>query len=176
TVLAAELPGRDVRELFVVAQSLAVLGLRLGAEVTATRLATVEGVDAHEFTELDEVSHAAGLLQALVEGVGRAEDLQVAPELLLQLLDETDGLLEPLRVAVHAAVLPHDPTELLVEGVGRAGAADGEELVDALVDLGLGGDDGRVRLVDLVERAIGEVVADGVRQHEVTVSEALHQR
>src|SRR5690606_9733350 len=132
----------------------AVLGLRLGAEVTATRLATVEGVDAHEFTELDEVGHAAGLLEALVEGVGRAEDLQVAPELLLQVLDETNGLLEPLRVAIHAAVLPHDPTKLLVEGVDRAGAADGEELGDALVDLGLGRDDGGVCLIDLVERTV----------------------
>ena len=37
-------------------------------------------------------------------------------------------------------------------------------------------DDGRVRLLDLLERSVGEVVANGVRQHEVAVGQTLHQR
>ena len=37
-------------------------------------------------------------------------------------------------------------------------------------------DDGRVVLGDLLERTVGEVVADGVREHEVAVGQALHQR
>ena len=44
------------------------------AEVSAARLIAVKGVDAHELTELEEVGDAAGLLEALVEGVGLAED------------------------------------------------------------------------------------------------------
>jgi hypothetical protein len=81
-VARRELPGRDVGELVVVAQRLAVLGLGLGTEVAAAGLAPVQGVDAHEFAEFEEVGDAAGLLQALVEGVGAAEDADVAPELL----------------------------------------------------------------------------------------------
>ena len=40
----------------------------------------------------------------------------------------------------------------------------------------LGLDDGRVVLGDLLERPVREVVADRVRQHEVAVGQALHQR
>ena len=42
--VVAELPGGDVGELVVVTQRLAVLGLRLGAEVAAAGLATVQRV------------------------------------------------------------------------------------------------------------------------------------
>src|SRR4051794_23820107 len=64
TVSALELPGRDVEELVVVALGLPVLGLRLRPEVAAAGLATVQRVDAHELTQLEEVGDAAGLLQA----------------------------------------------------------------------------------------------------------------
>src|SRR4051812_30841310 len=65
--VAAPLPGRHVGDLVVVSQGLAVLGLRLGPEVTATGLAALQGVDAHQLTELDEVGHPAGLFERLVE-------------------------------------------------------------------------------------------------------------
>jgi hypothetical protein len=42
--------------------------------VTAAGLAAVQRVDAHELAQLEEVGDPAGLLEALVEGVGRAED------------------------------------------------------------------------------------------------------
>src|SRR3954453_15919529 len=117
TVLPAPLPRGDVGELVVVTQRLAVLGLGLGAEGTTAGLAAVPRVDAHELTEREEVGDAPGLLEALVERVGRAEHLDVAPELVAQATDEVDGLTEAFLGPLHAAVLPHDVAELLVEGV-----------------------------------------------------------
>ena len=44
----------------------------------------MQGVDAHELGQLEEVQQPAGLLQGLVELVGLARDTGVAPELLLE--------------------------------------------------------------------------------------------
>src|SRR3546814_2348796 len=54
-------------------------------------------------------------------------------------LFRSQSLLGPL----HAAVLPHDVAEFLVVAVDRAGAVGGQEVVDPLLDLALGLDDGR---------------------------------
>src|SRR4051812_32435113 len=87
THVAGPLPGRDVREVLVVAQGLALVGLVLDAEVAAAALLAVAGVVAQELTELEEVGHAAGLLERLVERLALAEDPDVAPELLAQRRD-----------------------------------------------------------------------------------------
>ena len=173
---ARELPRRDVEELVVVTQRLAVLGLGLGAEVAAAGLAPVQGVDAHELAQLEEVGHAARALEGLVEVLVDAGDLDVRPELVAQFADRADGVLEALFGALHAAVLPHDGAELLVEGVHRAGALDGEQLDPCVPDVLERLDDRRVVCVDLRERRLGQVVVDRVRQHEVAVREALHER
>jgi hypothetical protein len=44
-----------------------LLGLKFLVEVSAARLLASQGVNDHQFTELQEVSHPAGTLQALVE-------------------------------------------------------------------------------------------------------------
>src|ERR687890_1979012 len=61
------LPGGDVGEVLVVAQRLALGGLALRAEVPAAALGAVQGVDAHQLGQLDEVGHPAGVLEVLVE-------------------------------------------------------------------------------------------------------------
>src|SRR5215212_9169313 len=60
-VLTGELPRGDVRVEVVVAQRLAVLGLRLAAEVAAAGLPPVQRVDAHQLPEPEEVRNPAGL-------------------------------------------------------------------------------------------------------------------
>ena len=65
--VAGPLPRRDVGEVLVVAQRLALLGLVLGAEVAAAALLALEGVAAHQHAELEEVVDPAGLLQRLVD-------------------------------------------------------------------------------------------------------------
>ena len=105
-----------------------------------------------------------------------AEHAHVAPELLAQTADEVDRLEQPLLGALHAAVLPHDLAELLVEGVDAALAVDLQEPGGAALDRGAGLDDGGVVGRERRERALGEVVADRVGQDEVAVGQALHQR
>ena len=58
-------------EVLVVAQRLALVGLVLGAEVAAAALPPFEGVAAHQHAELEEVVDPAGLLERLVDAVGR---------------------------------------------------------------------------------------------------------
>src|SRR3954469_19480928 len=61
--LRRPLPRGDVGEVLVVAQRLALGGLALGPEVPTTALVAVQGVDAHELGEVDEVGNPAGVLQ-----------------------------------------------------------------------------------------------------------------
>ena len=86
TVLPAPLPGGDVEELVVVPHGLTLGRLGFRPEVAAAGLTPVQGVDAHELGQLEEVQQPAGLLQGLVELVGLARDTDVAPELLRTLL------------------------------------------------------------------------------------------
>src|SRR4051794_22273733 len=88
--LPRPLPGRDVGEVLVVAERLALGSLALGAEVTAAALATVQGVDAHQLGELDEVGDPAGVLEGLVERVPLAGHLEVGPELPADLGDPVE--------------------------------------------------------------------------------------
>jgi hypothetical protein len=64
--LTLEHPGVDFGEFVVMAKRLALGCLVLDTEVTAARLLTGQGVDAHEFAELEEVGHTAGALKRLV--------------------------------------------------------------------------------------------------------------
>src|SRR5690348_16808808 len=86
------LPCGGVGEVLVVAQRLALGGLVLGPEMPAAALVAVQGVDAHELGQLDEVGHPPGVLEVLVEPAPVADDLDVRPELPLELGDEVQRL------------------------------------------------------------------------------------
>src|SRR3954452_6502420 len=149
--LARELPGRHVGELVVVAQRLAVGGLRLRAEVATTGFASVQRIDAHELAQLQEVGDPPGPLEGLVEALPRAQHPDVRPELAAQLTDPRDRLAQALLGPLHAAVVPHDVAELLVEGVDRPAALHRQQPVDSALDRPHRLGDRRVRRVDLGE-------------------------
>ena len=162
-------------EVLVVAHRLALGRLVLGPEVAAAGLVALERVEAHELAELQEVGHAPGVLERLVELLAAAGHLQVLPELLAQLRNHREAFLQALPVSGHAAALPHDLAERAVELGRGALALDPEQ---PLVALG----HGLLGLLDLgVIRGHGgellprEVIADGVRDDEVAVGQALHQ-
>src|SRR5882672_363946 len=73
--LALVFPGGHVGELLVVAFALAVGPLVFLAEVAAGALLAGERIAAQQLAEVDEVGHAAGLLERLVERVGGAGHL-----------------------------------------------------------------------------------------------------
>ena len=85
-----------------------------------------------------------------------------------------DRLAQPRVGALHSAVVPHDPAEPAVERVGGPVAVDGEQPCHPRLDLGA--DSAGHAGVDRRERAVREVVADRVGQHEVAVGQTLHER
>ncbi len=70
--------------MLVVARRLAFGRLILFAEVAAAAFVALQRVEAHQLGEFEEVGHAAGLLERLIELLAGAEHLDVAPELLAQ--------------------------------------------------------------------------------------------
>ena len=101
----------------------------------------------------------------------------VLPELLAQAGDLPERVLEALLVAGHAAVVPHDLAELAVERRrpcacrrSEAGASCGRRpRLSAPRTSGWSAATAR-------ELLAGEVVAERVREDEVAVGQALHQR
>ena len=84
--------------------------------------------------------------------------------------------LQTLSGAAHADILPHDVTQLLVDRVNGALALDVEQAVHLGIHLLLGLVELRQVGADLApDRLVGQIVLDGVRQHEVAVGQTLHQ-
>ncbi len=106
--------------------------------MAAAGLIAIEGVDAHQLGELEEVRNAAGFFQALIQVIAAAGDVDVLPVLLLQRANLANGGLKTLGGARHAAVVPHNLAQLAVEGIDRALAFDGKQQIDGLLDAGDG--------------------------------------
>ena len=70
------LPGGGVAEARVVTESFALAGLELLAEVPPAGLLSLQGIETQQLGQLQEIGHAASLLQLLIE-IGRvAGDVQ----------------------------------------------------------------------------------------------------
>ena len=60
---AAVFPHGNVGERCIVAQGLAIRRLIFSAEMCSTGFVTLQRIEAHEFTELEEVGHPARFFQ-----------------------------------------------------------------------------------------------------------------
>src|SRR4051812_41488684 len=132
-VRSAVLPYRHVGEPVVVAQRLAVRRLVLDTEMSAARLLALERVHAHQLGELEEVRHAAGLLELLVQLLAGAGNEEVLVELMPEVGNLAQRVLETLARARHAAILPHDAAELTMVRVDRSLALGVEKLLRLLL-------------------------------------------
>ena len=117
-----------------------------------------------------------GLVELDVESFFRSGNKEVGVEFLAQFLDEFDTFFQTFGGAAHTHVLPHDVAQLLVDGVDTALALD----VHQTVDLGLNGLLGSLKLRQVGGDAwpnllVGQIVLDGVRQHEIAVGQTLHK-
>ena len=169
-------PGTHVHEVLVITLGLAFLGLHFLAEVTAAGFLAVKGVAGHQLADVEEVDQTERLLEFLVELLVRSGDADGLPELFAERADFLDSLLQAGLVAGHAHILPHDVAEFLVDAVHGLGTLDGEYLLNPLADglLGLG-ELGSVDVGLGLRKLMGQIVADGVREDKVTVSQALHK-
>ena len=110
-----EFPCADVGEVSVITHGFAVRELMFNPEMTAARLFAVQGVASEQFAEFEEVGHAAGVFQLLVEFGTAAADLDVIPEIFANLGDNLDGLGETLFGTGHTDVVPHDLAQFTVK-------------------------------------------------------------
>jgi len=70
-ILALVFPGRDVGEMLVIAERLALGGLKFLAEMAPAGFAAVQGIQAEEFGKLHEIVHSTGGAHAAVENATR---------------------------------------------------------------------------------------------------------
>src|SRR5271165_5975951 len=77
-------PGRDIGIVLVIALCFTVRSLILLAKVASARFIALAGIDAHQFTQLEEVRDAAGLFQTLVQVVAASRNVHVLPVFLAQ--------------------------------------------------------------------------------------------
>ena len=117
------------------------------------------------------------LVKLYVQTLLRARHEQVGIELLLQLVHLLQTCLQAFSGAAHADILPHDVTELLMDGVNRALTLNIEQAVKLCIHLLLSLVKLRTVCGNLRPNSlVSQVVLDGVRQHEVTIGQTLHQR
>src|SRR5688572_15035128 len=105
-------PGKDVGKILVVAPRFSVGRLMLFAEVAATGFVAGEGIDAHELAEFQEVCHAAGAFERLIERFTVARHPDLAPEMRAHLRDPRESFAQPARVARHPAFVPEEEAQL----------------------------------------------------------------
>src|ERR1035437_3024191 len=126
--------------------------------------------------QLEEVADAGGFFERLVQLFARAQHLHVAPELLAQGGDFFERMAESFGGAPHAAVFPKQLAQVAVEGIDGTGTLDMEQAVRLVGDLRFGVAEGGVAGVHFGRLGTRQIVADGVRQDEVAIGQALHQR
>ena len=160
----------------VIAHRLAVRRLIFRAEMAAAGFLAVEGIAAHKFAEFEEVGHASGFFEGLVEGLAFAQHADGFPEFLPELGNALDGILQAGAVAGHAAFVPDEQTEFAMETVHRAAALDVEHLLHAGPHVALCLPESGVRRLGSGFAKLGrEVFADGVGNDEVAVGQSLHE-
>jgi DNA-binding transcriptional LysR family regulator len=85
-------PCRDVGEPCIVTPCVTVWRLVLDADVAATRLLATQCVPTHQLTELEEISHAPGALEFLVQLASTTGHPDVFPERFAQRRSVEAGL------------------------------------------------------------------------------------
>ena len=136
----------------------------------------MECIHSHQTTDLDEVSQTEGFLQLVVEVVSRTRDIDIRPELFLDRIDTLDTFLQALCGTTHSDEVPHDKTQLFMDRIHRALTLNSHQFVNLILY-------SLLRLSELRQvgrharntNLVREVVLDGVRQNEVTVSQTLHE-
>src|SRR6266567_5849724 len=99
-------PGKNGREVFVVAQSLAVGRLMFFPKMSAARFITGERVGTKKLSKLEEVGHATGPFERLIKILAIAGHERVAPEFFPELGNFCERFAQALRIPRHTATIP----------------------------------------------------------------------
>jgi hypothetical protein len=130
----------------------------------------------HQLGELEEIRQAPGVFRGRVQLGAFSHDLHVLPKLLAERRDLGERFGQAPLVSGHAALVPHDLSELAVERRRRTVAFDTQERGVSARDVGFRAPHLGVIGGDRFEPVRREIVPDGVRNDEVTVGQTLHER
>src|SRR3954462_13645714 len=170
------LPGRDVGEMLVIPERLAVFSLVLLSEVAAAGFFPMKCIPAHQLAELQKIGHPAGFLEGLIQLGIAAGNIDVAPVLGANLRDPLQRVLESGRIPRHATVVPHQLAQLAVEGVDRSFAPDPQQPSGEGRHLSFNPPAFGVARIDFVQLGRRQIVTNRRWEYEVAVGQALHQR
>src|SRR3954454_12451184 len=159
------LPGRDVGEMLVIPERLAVFSLVLLSEVAAAGFFPMKCIPAHQLAELQKIGHPAGFLEGLIQLGIAAGDIDVAPVLGPNLRDPFQGMPEPGGIPGHATVVPHQLAQLAMEGVDRSFPPDIEEPPGEGRHLSFHPATLRVARIDFLQLGRGQVVTNRRRKN-----------
>src|ERR1044072_7943412 len=93
--------------------------------------------ETHQLAELEEVRHATGVLERLIQLGARTKNSNITPELVSQFGNDLECLRETRAIPRHAAVLPHRLAELAMERRHCAAAFHAEQSLGPRADVGL---------------------------------------
>src|SRR5262249_19942172 len=174
-IRALVFPCDDVRELGVVPPGFAVRRLIFLAQVASARLLALQSVYTHQLAQLEKVGDSASFLERLVELLTRSDNVDVAPEFFTYFGDSSESGFQARFVANHSATIPQHLAQLLVDRVDGPLALYAEQLADPRFHFILClGEFGMVD-ADFIRFRCGYVVAQRVRNDEVSVGQSLHQ-
>src|SRR6266567_3237189 len=108
-------PRENCGKIFIVTLGLAVGGLMFFTEMASARFVPLEGIDAHQFGEFEEISNASGAFERLVVAFAFAGDSHLCPKFIAQIRNFLECLAYPRRIARHTAFVPKQQTQLTVE-------------------------------------------------------------
>ena len=174
---AGELPCGDVREPVVVAQRFAFGRLTLFAEVSAARFGPVQRVEREELAEFEVVGHAAGVVERLVD-VASSRRAPTRPARTRRAASGSCSRASRRPASVRDIPTSSQSTAPTARWKSRIDRVPltREEASDPLLR-------GRGRFFEAVvigrdgwQRRGRQVVANRVRDHEVAVGQALHER
>src|ERR1700761_1705818 len=82
--VAAIIPGRNVRVMFVIALGFAIRSLILLAKMAAARFVAFQRIHTHQLSQFEKIGDTSGLFEALIKIRAAARHSYVLPVLLAQ--------------------------------------------------------------------------------------------
>src|SRR6266404_5302818 len=145
-------------------------------KMSAARFVALERIDTHELGEFEEIGHATGAFERLIEILSFAGNAHRSPKFVAQLRNFRERFAQSLSVSGHATFVPEKRSELTMDGVERTIAVDAKDAVDLNAYIGLGFFEFGVIGGGPFAHLTGEIIGKRVGQDEITVGQTLHQR
>ncbi len=162
--------------ILIIALGLAFWGLILGTKVGSAAFFARKSVLAHGHSQLEEIVYSASLFKRLVHGLAGSGYAKILFEFVIQGWQFGEGFVEAFACSFHAALVPNNFAQFAVEPIWRTCAFGVEVSAVASLCFILGFFERWViDAWDCFSKQRCQLIADGVRQHEVAVGQTLHQ-